>query len=199
MVLGCPFGTSEAIQKFLREKIESLETMWLHLGSLRDNQVALTLLRVSLGVCRVNYLMRCLPPTLTKPAAAAFNARMKVILELLLETVLTIPQWAQAQLPIPMGGLGLAPSQQQAVFAYMSSLLVHLRDKHLEEGEIPLEDHDDLYDVLYQGLSFLPQGSLGTHVIPLDQWLRVKRIELTDEQSNWVQQKWWMNLIHVAN
>jgi hypothetical protein len=49
-------------------KVEELRTRMQVLGDFTDTQAALLILRVCMGVCRVNFLLRALPQLLVKDA-----------------------------------------------------------------------------------------------------------------------------------
>jgi hypothetical protein len=52
----------------LVNKVEELRTRMQVLGDFTDTQAALLILRVCMGVCRVNFLLRALPQLLVKDA-----------------------------------------------------------------------------------------------------------------------------------
>jgi hypothetical protein len=152
-----------------------------------------------MGVCRVNYLFRCLPPDLTKEVAENFSVRMKFVLELLLESAMSSQQWSQAQLPTRLGGLGLSHAPTQSVFAFLAASMSHLFDHVSDEDSVQLEDWPDLKLVIQEAVHLLPETSQGKELIPLSQWEVDNKIVWTDDSVKWTQQKWWMDLAHKAS
>jgi hypothetical protein len=62
-------GSDTYVRPQLVNKVEDLRTRMQVLGDFQDTQAALLILRVCMGVCRVNFLLRALPQPLVKGLA----------------------------------------------------------------------------------------------------------------------------------
>jgi hypothetical protein len=99
-VLKVPVGSSTYVRTQLRNKVEELRTRMQVLGDFLDAQTALLVLRVCMGMCRVNFLLRALPQPLAKDAADVFDDLMQVTFDSISCAVLPDRVWTAAQLPI---------------------------------------------------------------------------------------------------
>ena len=103
-----------------------------HLDDLEDPQVELHLLRSCLGLCKVMFLLRTLPPGFAPEAFKHFDAGLRRSLERITNSFLDDLAWQQASLPINMGGLGLRQASAFALPAFVGSrnstreLVLHL-------------------------------------------------------------------------
>ena len=78
-------------------------------------------------VTRANFFLRTTPPEFTNPAAKAMRkGTMKALASILGVPGFTVKEWAQASLPITMGGLGLTDPNVTVKVAYASSLALCL-------------------------------------------------------------------------
>jgi hypothetical protein len=94
------------------------------LGDLQDTQAALLILRVCMGVCRVNFLLRALPQPLVKDAADVFDELMQETFTSISCVVLPDRVWTAAQLPISTPdcpGLGLTSAKNIMSAAHLAS------------------------------------------------------------------------------
>jgi hypothetical protein len=110
LVLNVPVGSDTYGRTQLVNKVEELRTRMQVLGDFQDTQAALFILRVSMGVCRVNFLLRALPQPLVKDVANVFDALMQENFASISCVVLPDRVWTAAQLPISTPdcpGLGL--------------------------------------------------------------------------------------------
>jgi hypothetical protein len=64
-----PVGPDTLVRTQLVNKVEELRTLMQVLEDFQDTQAALFILRVCMGVCRVNFLLRALPQPLVKDVA----------------------------------------------------------------------------------------------------------------------------------
>ena len=93
------------------------------LGDLHNPQVALYLLRHSLGIARVTHMLRCIDPTVIKPQIDGFDAVLFSALGQICADDISADAWIQAGLPIRMGGLGLTHARSVSASAYVASFL----------------------------------------------------------------------------
>jgi hypothetical protein len=66
LALKVPIGSDTYVRTQLVNKVEDLRTRMQVMGYFQDTQVAVLILRVCMGVCRVNFLLRALPQPLVK-------------------------------------------------------------------------------------------------------------------------------------
>jgi hypothetical protein len=135
---GVPFLRTEAVlvlkillvsDTFVRtqlvNKVEGLRTRMQALGDFQDTQAALLILRVCMGVCRANFLLRALPQPLVKDAADVFDELMQETFASISCAVLPDRVWTAAQLPISTPdspGLGLNSAKNIMSAAHLASL-----------------------------------------------------------------------------
>jgi hypothetical protein len=77
LLLKVPVGSDTYVRTQLVSKVEELRTRMQVLGDFHDTQATLLILRVCLGVCRVNFPLRALPQPLVKGAADVFDDLMQ--------------------------------------------------------------------------------------------------------------------------
>jgi hypothetical protein len=109
----------------LVNKVEELRTRMQVLGDFRDTQAALLFLRVRMGVCRGNFLLRALPQPLVKDAADVFDDLMQETFASISRAVLPDRVWTTAQLPISTPdcpGLALTSAKNIMSAAHLVSL-----------------------------------------------------------------------------
>jgi hypothetical protein len=94
------------------------------LGAFQDTQAALLILRVCMGVCRINFLLRALPQPLVKDAADVFDDLKQETFASISGAVLPDRVWTAAQLPISTPdcpGLGLTSAKNIMPAAHLAS------------------------------------------------------------------------------
>ena len=96
--------------------------MQSHLLDIDDPQVDLHLLRSCLSLCKLNYLLRTVPPDAILESCSLFDNGLCNSLESILHSSFNDASWLQATLPISMGGLGLSLASTSAPVAYVGSL-----------------------------------------------------------------------------
>jgi hypothetical protein len=100
LVFEVPVGSDTYVRTQLVTKVEELRTHMHVLGDFQDTQAALLILRVYMGVCRVNLLLRALPQPLLKYAAVVFDDLMQETFAAISCAVLPDWVWSASQLPI---------------------------------------------------------------------------------------------------
>jgi hypothetical protein len=124
--LGSPVGHPEFCRLFCLAEVAGFEKRLKAFERMRDKQSAVVLLRFC-HVTRANFFLRTTPPVFTKPAAKAMRkGTMKALASILGVPGFTVKEWAQASLPITMGGLGLTDPNVTVKVAYASSLALCL-------------------------------------------------------------------------
>jgi hypothetical protein len=106
-------------------KVEELRTRMKVLGDSQGTHAALLILRVCMGVCRVNFLLRALPKPLVKVAADVFEDLMQGTFAPISCAVFPDRVWTAAQLPSSTHdcpGLGLTSAKNIMSAAHLASL-----------------------------------------------------------------------------
>ena len=200
VLLGCPWGPQEVINKRWERKIHELEELWDALPLLDDCQMGLVLLRACLGVCKIGYLLRCLPPSQTASLSKAVSFGMRGVLQTLLKCPVNDLQWKQAVLPVVYGGLGLHDSEATGVFAFLASIIAFYIDG-TDHDVTSLARHPAFWEAVVLGSSILPVESMGKDFIPLKGWLLAGAVsDISTEQALLLtSQRWWMCLVFKHN
>ena len=110
----------EAIDKVLESKLEDLKLMSSHLTKI-DNHQALFLMRNCFGIPKLTYFLRSSPCLLQPKSLERYDQVIKKTLIKILNIQLNDQAWIQATLRISKGGLGLRPSSEVSLSAYLSS------------------------------------------------------------------------------
>lgn len=125
LVLKVPVGFDTYATSQVMSRIEDLQPRMATLANFVDTQTALLILRVCMGTCRVNYLLRALPQPLVAAASRSFDVMMRETFSRLSCEVVTDDIWCSPQLPIAMTsapGLGLTSAESTASAAHLSLL-----------------------------------------------------------------------------
>ncbi|KAL5499522.1 hypothetical protein EMCRGX_G010956 [Ephydatia muelleri] len=123
-VLGIPIGDEEFCTTFISAKcVESrmLLDKLEEVGAI-DPQVALTLIRLCGGFCRLNHLARVTPPSLSAKALRMFDEDVRQCFSASTGIDTSDDAWQQAQLSLSKGGLGLRSLSHHASAAFIASL-----------------------------------------------------------------------------
>ena len=122
-LLGSPIGYTLSMEECIRSKVETLIVMGksgkrLQLLSSHD---ALLLLRHSLSIPKVLYILRTAPCFLTD-LLSTFDDHLRTLLsEILNVNLANESAWTQASLPVKAGGIGIRRATQLASSAYLVS------------------------------------------------------------------------------
>jgi hypothetical protein len=125
LVLKVPVGSDTNVRTQLVNKVEELRTRMQVLGDFQDTQAALLILRVCMGMCRVNFVLHALPQPLVKNAADVFDDLMQETLASISCAVLPDRVWTAGQLPISRPdcpGLGLTSAKNIVSAAHLAYL-----------------------------------------------------------------------------
>ena len=125
LTLGVAIGPRDAIEAQLRNKAEVLRAMQERVAIVQDVQTEHVLNRESLGVGRVNHILRVHGHDALRPggALAAFDARTRVELDRLFPG-LTEESHSQASLGPSVGGLGWRRASEIARPANLGALIM---------------------------------------------------------------------------
>ena len=96
--------------------------MQSHLVDIDDPKVALHLFWSCLSLCKLNYLLRAMPPKAVMKSCKLFDIGLCNSLETIIHSSLNNTSWLQATLLISLGGLGLRLASTSAPAAFIGSL-----------------------------------------------------------------------------
>ena len=116
------------MQKKVVEKIEKVLQVTELLPHLREPHLEFVLLRSCLSLPKVMFLLRALDTTEHRDLLGTFDSITRGALSRILGSPVTDDQWAQAKLPVAMGGLGLRAAGDHASVAHATFFLA--RDFH---------------------------------------------------------------------
>ena len=134
VLLGSPIGSHHFIHDKIRDKIQSVLTITRLLPLLKDPHLEYVLLRSCFSLPKIVFLLRSTDPTQHQALWAAFDTLIRDSLTNILGKGINDQQWAQAQLPVSMGGLGLRSAVEHSSGAYISSVMA---SEALKEGLLP--------------------------------------------------------------
>ena len=175
-------------------RLENACHLLSHLGNPHHQHL---LLRYCLDACRLVHFLRAVPtqPHTEKLHDASLAIR-RVLEDMLGPGSFDDVAWAQATLPIRMGGLGIKDPIRVRVPARISGALQFL--KRARTLGFPVDSvvpPADLRPTLH-----LAQGSLGTAFAPLAEWLRTAELpDLRAVEADHSSQRWWSEALYSAD
>ena len=111
-LLGSPvYGKDDFIDSTLAKVVDKVLNSQNHLQDLDNPQVELHLLRSCLGSCKLNSLLRTVPPSLGSDQFVRFDKGLRRSLGVITHSSISDSAWHQATLPLRVGGLGLHIAQ----------------------------------------------------------------------------------------
>ena len=123
-ILGAPIGDFLFFSKFIasRHKIASKLFSKLEEVASIDPQVALILLRLCAGFCKMVHVARTTSPHLAFGSLESFDSDVRMCFSNCVATDISDVAWKQAQLGLSYGGLGLRSISHHSCAAYIASL-----------------------------------------------------------------------------
>eukprot|EP00731_Ephydatia_muelleri_P009897 Em0005g483a len=123
-ILGAPIGDFLFCSKFIasRRKIASKLLSKLEEVASIDPQVALILVRLCGGFCKMVHVARTTPPHLAFSSLESFDSDVRMCFSNCVATDISDVAWKQAQLGLSYGGLGLRSISHHSCAAYIASL-----------------------------------------------------------------------------
>ena len=191
-MLGTPIGPEPFLQLQLAPTLGKLSRFCRAVLHLRDPQVALMLLRQSLGICRVTHILRTVDTTLIFTALEALDDMYLNVLRSLISDELTPDSWEQAGLPTRHGGLGLTHCLSVAPLAYVASVLT-FSDKCLD---LKLPQAARLPSAALRNVCNLLSPTLCPAVAVLLQAVSNTQMPLQHCNPEATSQKWWSSFVH---
>ena len=121
-LLGSPVvGTKDFFDVAVRQRVEKVLRLQDQLTDLDNPQVALHLLRGCVSICKINHLLRTVPPEFASEQWTRFDNGLRLSLGRITHTSVPDRAWTQATLPCRMGGLGLRESRTTQKAAFLGS------------------------------------------------------------------------------
>jgi hypothetical protein len=136
--LGSPIGTPAHCAAFLRDKALANAKVLAAIVAMgqKDLQVAVMLSRYCAGFCKINHLLRTVPPSAEfAEALSDFQTGMQSLWSDWVPTGLSDDQWTQMQLPTALGGVGVRNPAEHHVAAYTASLVTSMHAGNFEATE----------------------------------------------------------------
>ena len=123
VVLGAPIGYNAFVKEKLESRVEKVRNAVQLLPLLQDPHTEFVLLRSCLSLPKIMFILRALNTLDYQEPLMEFDSIIRGALSHLLGSPLTDIQWAQASLPVAMGGVGLRSAVDHAQVAHAVSLL----------------------------------------------------------------------------
>ena len=123
VVLGAPVGYHAFVKEKLKSKVEKVRGILELLPLLQDPHCEFVLLRSCLSLPKIMFMLRAVNTVDFQDQLIDFDCLIRGALSHLLGSPLTDVQWAQASLPVAMGGLGLRSAADHASAPHAVSLL----------------------------------------------------------------------------
>ena len=112
---------THSMEECIRSKVETLIVMGKKIQLLSSHD-ALLLLRHSLSIPKVLYILRTAPCSLTDLLSTCDDHLRTLLSEILNVNLANESAWTQASLPVKAGGIGIMRATQLAPSAYLSSV-----------------------------------------------------------------------------
>jgi len=121
-LLGSPvFGSRAFFDTAISRRVSKVLDAQAHLPDLDHPQVALHLLRSCTSICKVNHLLRTVPPEYGDSQWERFDLGLRHALSQIIKTSVPDSVWLQATLPPRLGGLGLRETRLAHAAAFLGS------------------------------------------------------------------------------
>ena len=120
--LGSPvYGSDTYFVSSVSKQIDKILHQQIQLSVLDDPQVELHLLRSCLDSCKMNHIIRTMPPLKIFDELLRFDAGLQQSFETLTASSISDQTWLQATLPIRLGGVGLQEASSASSAAFIGS------------------------------------------------------------------------------
>ena len=104
ILLGSPVGNQQFVRNVLEQKIQKIQELTQMLPNIKDPHSEFVLLRSCFSLPKIVFLLRSTDPTHHQDLWATFDGLIRDTLTQILGSAVNDKQWAQAQLPVAMGG-----------------------------------------------------------------------------------------------
>ena len=181
-LLGSPIGDVSCISDTLRAKTNLLRMMGDRLQLLSAHD-AILLLKHSFALPKLLYCLRTSPCFLS-PRVQEYDTLLKDIVSGITNVHFGegSPTWAQATLPVKLGGLGIRCAAQIAPCAYLAStaastdLVQHIVPPHLRDIPFPYRNEAEI--LWSEGHDHPPPGGIAQHHQKI--WDNIKATSIAD-------------------
>ena len=120
--LGSPvYGSDTYFVSSVSKRIDKIMHQQIQLSVLDDRQVELHLLRSCLGSCKMNHIIRAVPPLKIVDELLRFDDGLRQSFEMLTASSISDQTWLQATLPIHLGGVVLREASRASSAAFIGS------------------------------------------------------------------------------
>ena len=126
VLLGAPLGSHQFEQEKINLKVEKIREITEHLFLLNDPHTEFALLRSCLSLPKIMFTLRTTDTSRHQQEIQEFDLLTREAFTRILGAPLTDLEWAQAKLPVSMGGMGLRAAEDHGAAAYASSYLSSL-------------------------------------------------------------------------
>eukprot|EP00731_Ephydatia_muelleri_P023127 Em0015g710a len=123
-ILGAPIGDIVHCSRFFAEKHNNFKVLLRAISDVAavDLHVAISLLCMCGGYCKLVYLARTTPTNLCEDSLKFFDEEVRLCFSSCVAIDVPDPQWQQAQLSPKLGGLGLRSLSLHSCAAFISSV-----------------------------------------------------------------------------
>jgi hypothetical protein len=178
-VLGVPLGSTAFIKSRLNKFSADYVAALSRLVEIGDAQVAYHLLRVCLGACRAQFLLRLLPFPHGKALASELSQGIRGCLGNILGQHLDDDHWNLATFSLKSGGLGIADPVHVHAPGFVAARLAALfRFPSVTPASVQIAIKDALAQLCLAPRA-VSWASKGCH------------FDDADFQPDWLQQNWW--------
>jgi len=191
VILGSPLGPTHYVQDHVSNQQQQLKIFLDRLTELHDPQVALFLMRHSLGVARITHLLRTVDPTLIELQLVSMESSLLKALTQIVGAPLTASAWEQAGLAINLGGLGISHHTRVAAAAYVASSLSFLSKTSTLCLPSPA---GAVTEMLVNAIRVLNQQTSGTVHVTRD-WMKSPLRAPEHLESHHFSQHWWSSIV----
>ena len=123
-ILGAPIGDIVHFSRFFAEKHKLFKVLLRAISDVAavDLHVAISLLRMCGGYCKLVHLARPTPTNLCEDSLKFFDEKVRLCFSSCVAIYVPDPQWQQAQLSPKLGGLSLHSLTLHSCAAFISSV-----------------------------------------------------------------------------
>ena len=176
-VLGIPIGSADTVSRTLTTAFDNLQRLLNRLPLLEFNQGSFLLLKWCLGCQKLTHLWRLIWSEETLALAERTEAALRHSLECMVGLGLTDRAWAEANLPVSLGGLGISNPLLLRSSAYVASTLSYLSNRDLvTSGETPTVLGSTFWGAIQFIHSYVSPAILMKQHLPLGSWIENKSV-----------------------
>ena len=126
ILLGTPIGDEDFVKAAFESKVEKIKALTSLLTELQQPHIEFVLLRTCLSLPKIVFMLRTSDSTSFKHILREFDCITREALSRIIGGPLSDQSWAQAKLPVSMGGAGFRTAEDHASTAYATSFIASL-------------------------------------------------------------------------